>query len=485
MGMATIQFYQNKYDYPKYTRTLTPVGSELSFTPETTGLKAGTVIAAGNMSYFMSCNYIRIKRDGATIFAWIDEVSFHTDSSFYVRYSVDPFRTFESKITLGTQYVKRSSTVTNKFDPLLGSLQHEYNMRTSQILWGNYHARIMVIQVNPEPAFVANNTPVQPTPYHFYFCSYNPDNWQASPALVDFFSKLRASSAVSNIITLYSIPYMNIDALPEVLLPIFEGEEQVETVSGFKMLSGTNDVKNLLTRSRVVPLPPYNALSKIGHSVQIMIPDAGIMNIPDEVLTKGNVKVRQDVDIFSGASNYMLTCGENDELTGISVRGSSTSSIPIISNPYDTYISQNQNALTTSLIGDVASLAGGIGSFMIAPNMMSAGVAAKGVTGLISSYSSLQDKQNMSPSNPPSFLGTAMANHFNSVFFLIVKTANVTNQSLVNERYGYPIETIQNVSVPATGYLELQNCNVSGTGTVPRWALEEINTIFNNGLLII
>ena len=65
MGMASIQFYQNKYDYPKYTRTLTPVGTELSFTPETTGLKAGTVIAAGNMSHFMNCNYIRITRDGA------------------------------------------------------------------------------------------------------------------------------------------------------------------------------------------------------------------------------------------------------------------------------------------------------------------------------------------------------------------------------------------------------------------------------------
>lgn len=485
MGMASIQFYQNKYDYPKYTRTLTTVGTELSFTPETTGLKAGTVIAAGNMNYFMNCNYIRINRDGATIYAWIDEVSFHTDASFYVRYSVDPFRTFESKITLGTQYVKRSSTVTNKVDPLLGSLQHEYDMQTTQVQWSSSNTRVMVIQVNPEPAFVANNTPVQPTPYHFYFCSYDPNNWQASAPLVDFFTKLRASSAVSNIITLYSIPYMDISTLSEVLLPIFEGEEQVDTVAGFKFLSGTNDVKDLLTRSRLIPLPPYNTLSKIGHGVQVMIPDAGLMLIPDEVLAKGNVKVRQDVDIFSGASNYMITYGENNDLTAISVRGSSTSSIPIISNPYDTYISQNQNALTTSLIGDVASLAGGVGSFMVAPNMISAGVAVKGVTGLVSSYSSLQDKQNMSPSNPPSFLGTAMANHFNNVFFVIIKTANVTNQALVNDRYGYPIETIQNVSVPTTGYLELQNCNVSGNGTVPRWALEEINTIFNNGLLII
>lgn len=486
MGMATIQFYQNKYDYPKYTDTLTTIGGELPFTPETTGLKAGTVIAAGNMTHFMNCNYIRIKRDGATIYAWIDEVTFHTDSSFYVKYSVDPFRTFKNRISLGTQYVKRSSTPTNKLDPLLGSVSQAYDMETTQYLWGNYHSRVMVIQVNPEPAYVVNNTPVQPTPYHFYFIAYNPDNWQATAPLTDFFAKLRASGAISNIITMYNLPYMNISSLPEVVLPLYEGEELKHSISGFKMLSGTNNVKDLLTRSRVIDTSmAYSQLTRKGHTTQIMIPDAGLMNVPDEVWARGNVKVRQDVDIFSGASNYMLTCGTSDELTGISVRGSSTSSIPIISNPYDTYLSQNQNALTTSLMGDVASLAIGAGTFAIAPNMVSGAAALKGVTGLVSSYSGLQDKQNMSPSNPPSFLGTAMANHYSSVFFLITKTAHVTNQDIVNTRYGYPVEIIQDVTVPTSGYLELQNSNVSGNGTVPRWALEEINTIFNNGLLIV
>lgn len=486
MGMASIQFYRNNYNYPKYSNTITPVGEPMPSTPVGVGLKAGSVRVKGTMPDFMSCNYMRIDRDGARIYAWIDDVEYHTDGSFHVRYSVDPWRTFKDKVQLGTQFIKRSTQVTNKLDTLLGGNRQEFDMSTQTLPWGNYNARVLVIQVTPEPAYIVNNTPVQPTPYHFYFASYDPNNWQASDTLVNFFSKLRSSSAISNVITLYSLPYMNITTLPEVVLPLFEGEELVEEVEGFKMLSGTNDVKNLLTRSRLIE-PPLNidTLSTVTHTTQVLVPDAGILNIPLEVWHKGNVKVRQDVDLFSGASNYMITCGENDEVTAISVRGSSTSSIPVISNPYDTYISQNQNALTTSLIGDVASLAIGAGTFMLSPNIMSAGAAVKGVTGLVSDYSSLQDKQNMSPSNPPSFLGTAMANHFGNFLFLITKTPKITNRSIVNERYGYPLETVGQVTVPSSGYIETQNCNVSGDGTVPRWAIEEINTIFNNGLYIV
>lgn len=486
MGKGNLQFYQNKYDYPKYTENITPVGSSMEFTPNGMGLKSGKIDVAGDTAKFMSFNYLRMIRDNETIYAWIDEVTYHTKDSFTVAYSVDPYRTFKSKLTLGTQYVRRSATPTNKLDPLLGGLQQEYEFNTENILWGNYNARVMVLQVNPEPAYIVNNTPVQPTPYHFYFVGYNPNNWQESDVLVDFFAKLRASGDVSNIITIYNLPYMNISDLPEVVLPLFAGEELKYSLSGFKMLSGTLDVKNLLTRSRLIEPPlSYDTLARRPHTTQVMIPDAGLMNIPDEVWARGNVKVRQDVDLFSGASNYMITCGDEDDLTAISVRGSSTSSIPIISNPYDTYLSQNQNALATSLIGDVASLAIGAGTFAMAPNIVSGGAVIKGASGLVSSYSSLQDKQNMSPSNPPSFLGTAMANHFNNLFFLLSKYAKVDNDGFVNARYGYPTETIQHVNVPTSGYLELQNANVSGNGTVPRWAIEEINTIFNNGLLIV
>jgi len=486
MGLAYVQFYKNKYSYPKYTNTLTPYGPEIESTPVGVNLKSGSLRLKGTMTDFMSCNYMRITRDDKIIFGWIDEVNFHTDNSFIVNYSVDPFRTYKNKIDIGTQFVKRRSQVTNKKDLLLGGLSEEFEIETSQKIWGNYNTRTLVIQVIPEPAYIINNTPVQPTPYHFYFASYNPDNWQSSDVLVEFYTKLRASSAISNIITTYSLPYMNTVPLPDVILPLFEGEELIDSIEGFKMLSGTLDVKNLLTRSRLIEPPmDYNELSKIQYTTQIMVPDSGIINIPNEIWAKGNVKLRQDIDLFSGASNYMITYGSNDNLSALSIRGSSTSSIPIISNPYDTYLSQNQNALTTSLMGDVASLAVGAGTFAMAPNIISGGAVLKGASGLVSGYSSMEDKKNMSSSNPPSFLGTAMANHYSNMFFLITKYAKITNKTIVNERYGYPVETIQNVSMPTSGYTELQNCSVDSTdGTVPKWAITEINSLFNDGLLI-
>lgn len=486
MTMAKVQFYKNKNSYPKYSNTLVPYSSEVDSTPVGMGLKSGSIRVSGTMDKFMSCNYIRIKRGTSVLYGWIDEVNYHTANSFTIHYSVDPFRTFKDKIEIGTQYLRRSSTVTNKRDMLLGGLKEEFAFETQNLIWGNYHTRVLVVQVTPEVGYIVNNTPVQPTPYHFFVANYNPDNWQASAHIVDFFTKLKASSAISNVITTYTMPYMDTSTLPAVDLQLMEGKEIASTVTGFKMISGTLDVKDLLTRSRIIEPPmPYSELSKIQYTTQVMVPDAGIMNVTNEIWSKGNVKVRQDIDLFSGASNYMITCGVNDDLTGVSVRGSSTSSIPIISNPYDTYLSQNQNALTTSLIGDVASLAIGAGTFAMAPNIVSGGAAIKGVTGLVSSYSSMEDKKNMSPSNPPSFLGTAMANHYSSNLFLLSKYAKITNKTIVNGAYGYPVETIQNVPMPTAGYTEIQNCNVSSTdGTVPKWAIEEINTIFNNGLLI-
>lgn len=470
--------------YPDYSDHLTSWTTAMPCTPVGLNLKGGVIRVAGDLSSFMKFNYIKFERGNATIYAWIDNVEYKNETLFDVHYSTDAFRTYRNDFTLGTQYIVRTPTPTSKLDNLLGSSNSQYDMVTTPYIWGNYHNRVLAVQVTPEPAYVVNNTPVQPTPYHFYFASYNPDNWQASSAIVELMAKLRATQA-SNIITIYSLPYMNISKLPTTQLPLFQGEVQKDTVQGFKFLSGTLNVKDLLTRDRLIAPPmQLSMLSRRPFTTHVMIPDAGIMNIPIEVWAKGNVKVRQDVDIFSGASNYMITAGDNDDITGISVRGSSTSTIPILSSPFDTYLSQNQNALTTSLIGDVASVIGGAGSFMVAPNMVSGGVALKGVTGLISNVSSLADKRTQGASNPASFLGTAMANHFSSNFFLISQYLAVSNAEMVNEAYGYPFEYPSTAFVPNSGYIQLQNCNVSSDGSIPRWALEEINGIFNSGLRV-
>lgn len=481
--MAKLQFYKNKYYYPHYSESLISYGTSLDCTPVGMNLRSGTLRVKGDMTDFMSCNYLAFTRDFQTLYAWIDDVKFRTEDSFEVTYTVDAWRTYKGKVSLGTQYIKRSPLPTNKPDHLLGSTSAVADVTTLENTWATTE-RVLVVQATPEPAYVANNTPVQPTPYHFYFTSYNPDNWQASAVLTSFFGKLRGSSAISNIITMYSLPFMNIGTLPSVALPLFEGDEQVDTVEGFKFLSGTNDVKNLLTRSKTIDIGVTTAeLTRTAHTVQLLVPEAGIMNIPDEYLAKPNLRLRQDVDLFSGASNYILTYDTDNKLSGVSIRGASTSSIPVISNPYDTYISQNQNALTTSLIGDVASVAIGAGTFLMAPNMVSGSVALKGVSGLVGDYAQHQDMKNASPSNPPSFLGTAMANHFHAKFFVIVKRPAVTNTTAVRGRYGYPYEMVDTLTLPTSGYIETQDCSVTSTdGSVPRWALEEINGNFNSGI---
>src|SRR5699024_11277348 len=87
-------------------------------------------------------------------------------------------------------------------------------------------------------------------------------------------------------------------------------------------------------------------LMRVDHSVHLVVPDAGVIKIPDEVFIKDDLVLRQEVDIYSGASNYMVVSGddaENMQHYDLSVRGSNIGSIPVLSDPMQTYVSQNQN----------------------------------------------------------------------------------------------------------------------------------------------
>jgi hypothetical protein len=201
----------------------------------------------------------------------------------------------------------------------------------------------------------------------------------------------------------------------------------------------------------------------------------------------------------------MLTTGDNTYYTQ-SVRGSSVSSIPVLSNPEDTYISQNQNGLTTALIGDVANI--GLGALMMSNpetaamraiagagmgghgaadwgmKMWGASVAVEGGSGILENMAQRADGgQNYA--NPPAFLGTALSSNFNGMFWVVITTQHTDNNDLVHTLFGYPYNKIDNLSFPSSGYIETQNCNVESTdGSVPRWALQEINTLFDNGILV-
>jgi hypothetical protein len=492
MEMASLQLFQNKYRYPKYSAAITAYGSTMDCTPVGIGLKSGTLRVKGDMVDFMSCNYLSLTRTGKTIYAWIDDVNVINDEVFEIKYSVDSWRTFRSKIDLGVQFIKRTYTETFLLDKLLGSIQPYYDVTSTNYSIGAATKRIAVVQVRGTGGQTMSNSPVQPTPYQFYLTEYSLNSWQDSQPLVDLMSALPQNAETQNLVTIYSIPWIDISGISGAPLIITIDNNPSITVNGWKGVTSDTDMSGLLYNETPILTDGASDLMRVAHSIQIVIPEAGIINVPDELWNSGSLKLRQDIDLFSGACNYMLTTGSYATgdycLYTESVRGSSVSSIPILTNPEDTYISQNQNALTTSLIGDVANI--GMG-FAIAGASPDPGMKAWGLSSIVSGGVGIMENMAQRAdggshySNPPAFLGTALAANFNGTFWVVVKQQHVTNIGVVHDNFGYPYNAVGYLTFPSSGYIETQNCNISSTdGSVPRWALEEINTLFDNGILV-
>ena len=157
------------------------------------------------------------------------------------------------------------------------------------------------------------------------------------------------------------------------------------------------------------------------------------------------------------------------------------------SDPLDTYLSQNQNALTTSLIGDVASIAGGVATAVGSGGLgagLGAGMASSGVANIVGRMANQADIANQY-SNPPAFLGTAMATNFNGKFWVLVTRKAIDNAELVHTNYGYPYNKIGVLVFPNAGYIQTEGCAVNSTdGSVPNWAISEINNNFNSGIYV-
>lgn len=484
MGMASLQFYQNKYRYPHYG-TISAYGPSMPCTPVGVNLKSGTLRVKGDMTMFMSCNYLSLTRDGSRIFAWIEDVRFRTEDSFEVSYSVDAWRTYRSKIDLGYQLIARQPTANTLRDRLLGSDTDYPNISSIMNPIGNPSKRVFVVQVRAQTGELFSRTPVNPTPYQFFMKEYDVNNWTDDMSLDLLMSYLSSHSDTENIVTMYSIPYMDLSTLTAVDLPVITPNETF-LVNGFKFL-GQQDPTDLLSIETYISLPQnIDEILRTDHSVQIVIPEAGIIQIPDELLVNENLLLRQDVDLFSGACNYMLVDGDGKQYTQ-SVRGSSISSIPVVSDPMDTYLSQNQNALATSLIGDVASIAGGVAVAAGTGGIgaaLGAGSVMSGINGIVGRRSSIEDAGSRY-SNPPAFLGTALAPKFNQQYWVVTTRTGVTNADIVHSNFGYPLGIVDKLTFPDKGFIQTEGCSVfSIDGSVPKWAIDEINQNFNRGILV-
>jgi hypothetical protein len=487
MGMGLLQFYKNKYRYPHYSDTITAYGLPMDCTPVGMNFKSGTLRVKGDMLDFMSCNYLTFTRDGVTLFAWIEDVQFLTEDSFTVNYSVDAWRTYKSKIDLGKQFVARQPSPTYKFDKFLGSEIPQPSVTTQLFNRVDDASRVFVVQVRTQAGDLFSRSPVNPTPYQFYMVKYSKNNWTSCQPILDLILALSNSAESINIVTMYSIPYMDLDGLPIQGLVIKKGSDgaTIATIEGFSFLGDQDPTYRLKLETPITLDYDVLELLQVDHSVQLVVPEAGVITIPDELLVRGDLKLRQDIDLFSGASNFMLVSDDGQYTR--SVRGSSISSIPIVSDPMDTYLSQNQNALATSLMGDVASIAGGlamgVGTGGVGGAIGMAGIGS-GITGIMNTYASVLDSGSKY-NNPPAFLGTALATVFNQKFWVVTTRTTVSNGADVHDKFGYPLDIVTTLTFPSSGFIQTQGCTVSSTdGSVPKWAIEEINKNFNDGILV-
>lgn len=470
--MNNITLYKNPSPYPQYGAITNY--KTITATPRNQDLRRGFFDIQLTTDEIMSFNYIGIKRGNRTIFAWVDDVVERGGNRlFRVEYTIDPFRTYRNDLVLGTQYIKRSMTPTLLQDDLLSSTREVNDYTIEPYSIGIPHERVCVVQKRLDDDEISLNTPGQPSPYKLYFCKYDLNDWFSTVPIRSLINSLGGSQGeTSNIVTVYSVPYVNMLKTNANTLHVKVGSRNV-SIEGWRTLS--SDFKEALSDKTKLNIPP--GLTKTSHNVSVVIPGAGIINIPTDMLYIDDLYLKMDIDVFSGAVNYMVTKGANGLTpTHLSVRGGSLSSIPILSDPYDTYLSQNQNTLAVSLLGDVASLGIGVVSGNI-PSTIS------GSSGLLNTFTSLADAKNTIPSNPPAFLGSALVHTYNNMFYLIINKRPYDNESLVRSRYGYPIDRVGTLSIPSSGFIQTQNCNISSNGNVPLWAINEINQLFDNGIL--
>lgn len=504
--MNELRLYKNQAAYPDYSAALTQVGQIREVTPRNMDYRTGYIDIQSTFDEVMGCNYLSIKRDSGTIFAWIMNVEERSGDRLYrLHYQVDAFRTFKARISWMSQWILRDPNPTNLKDKLLSSTQAYPDIKRQGFAFSDAGMRTLVIQVreqvDPQPPY--KSSPLQPIPYVLYMKKYSTNSWAQVQTIVDLIYYLGNSAKTSNVVTIYSVPGVLYETTEEDTFSLqFATDSQFSTgawedgpaIINVKKYTGTisslKSEKQLLYDTDVI----NSDLLKVEHSVSIVTPDAGIMNITDELLYRYRLSMVRYVDVYSGSVNYMLEAPDEDDPTGplkplnVSARAGGTPSIPILSNPMDTYLSQNQSALASSLLGDVAMIGGGIGMGVMtggASSVASVPMISAGVGGLISTAGNVMDANRAAPSNPPAVLGAALLPHYDGQFWLVATVQHVDNKVVVNERYGYPQNTLKSLTLPVTGFVQTQNCNVRSDGTVPLWALQEINGLLDNGIRII
>lgn len=480
MALATLQFYKNPEHYPKFSNTLV-AGPTVTIEDRDVDLISSTLhLSRANLAHATGNNYMKLTVDGKIYYAWITGISTRTPTTINISYSVDAWRTYRDKLTLGNQYIARGITPTQKPDPLLTTKAHVPTVTTYGQSFPLADQRTMVVQTVTNVGEITSATPGQPTHYQFYFCNYPLNNWRAAMPIEHLMARMQSDEKPTNIVAMYSIPAVDLSGLaPSALgLKFSDGTALIE--GWYFMNLGSQ--QSIFTTSIELPRTYLDdTFFQTEHRVQIVIPEAGIITLTDDLLAKTSLSLRRDIDIFSGATNYMIVSG-NAAYT-LSVRGGSLGAIPVIGDPLQTYIGESQNQRLLAATSDAASLVIG-GARLLAGDPLGAGGLMSGVKGLLNRRAAMSDMENKYMT-PPAYLGSALVPHYNSQIWTVVTRMVPDNVEITRARYGYPQEHFAPLVVPPSGYIQTENCSVSSDGSVPKWAVDEINNLFNNGLLIV
>lgn len=483
--MFKLKLYSNDYGYPDYG-PITQIGSTLDVTPTIINERTGAIRVGLDWGTLNSVNYLSFEKGGFTSYAKIDEIVHISGNTVYdLHYSVDAFRTYRSKVNFGTQFVSRYPKVTLEFDPMLRGADgtvNDYEIE-EHALWRDPQSRFLVVQLTrPNDDAMVSVTPLQPNPYVFYYLPYQMNEMDTNDSITSLMDTIKESARPSNIVSIYSIPYVNltfsgIDLIPSPLPLLIDGN--VVNVGNWFRVVGGDSSKMVTLHSE--PILFNKDILKTKHSVSVLVPEAGIISIPDELLFKPGLKLRMDVDVFSGTSNYMLVY-DGCEITGASVRGGSVAPIPIAYDPIQQQIASQRTAMGMSLLSDVGSLVVGGGMVMSGAGAGVGGaMIGKGALGVISTMGGMVDNAN-THTNPPAYLGTALAPNFNGKYFIMTIKGRKDNAPLVNSEFGYPVNQLMALSIPGSGFVQTQGCHVSGS--IPNWAKDDINRILDEGLRI-
>lgn len=502
--MNELKLYYNRKPYPYYNEGSLTTIKTFQVTPFNQNLKSGYVDLQLSDDDITEFNYLSYKKGSTMIYGWVDDVEkLSRGLSYRVHFSVDAFRTYKGSIDLDVQWVKRDMNETRVQDGMLSGLTPTDGVDRYESQFDDAGTRTIIIQVREDSDVpfpydgVYNDLPLQPAPYSLYMSTYDSNEWvtSASTPLVQLMQALGSQAQTTNIVTMYSVPgdligpnsrndsitlrYANEDGLFSGI-----GATNEKEISGFYrwhsgLMSFTKDS---------IQLPQISGLATIlrsKHTVRVVVPGAGIMAIPDDMLLLPNLSLTRYADVYSGACSYVLEAGNPLKPYDGFIRQAGMSSIPILSSVMDSYISQNQNAMMTQIIGDVAmlggSIAGSVATGGSATPFLLPGMLASGKN-LVGAYGNIADANRQPPSNPPAMLNNTLAPHFDGIFYMLVTRTDVENEAQIHLKYGYPQNISKALNFPLTGFIQLQGCNIKTLGNIPLWAINEINDRFDNGL---